>query len=85
MEDSDFASPGKPLRRYYKAALVEVFQPPNVHQRKLGRYVWVQGYSEHPDRRFPHYPASELKFLAKQGNWTLRLVRNPKPEDWQRP
>lgn len=40
MEDSDFASPGKPMRRYYKAALVEVFQPGNVHHQTL-KEAWL--------------------------------------------
>lgn len=82
MDNDGYATPGKPVRRFYKAALVEVFKPPNVHRRKLGRYVWVQGYSEHPNQRHPHYPAAHLKAWAKAEGFTLRLIRKPKPEDW---
>jgi hypothetical protein len=73
------------VRRYYKAALVEVFQPPNVHQRKLGRYVWVQGYSDHPDGRLPHVSARHLRRQAEIMGYAVRLVSKPTKEDWQRP
>lgn len=76
MTDDNFASPGKPVRRYYRAAL--------VHQlNRLGRYVWVQGYSEHPDCRLPHVSARHLRRQAELMGYTVRLVRKPKPEDWQ--
>jgi hypothetical protein len=81
-KDDNWASPGKPVKRFFKAALVELFIQGGPHRRTLGTYKWVQGYSEHPDGRFPHYPARVLRQLPSV---TARLVRKPTKEDWYAP
>lgn len=74
MTDNDnWASPGKPVKRFFKAGGQRVWQ--------FYKYTfqWVQAYSEHPDGREPHYSARDLR---ERKDITARIVRKPTKEDY---
>lgn len=67
-KDDNWASPGKPVKRFFKSAKWE------------DRFL---GWSEHPDGRFPLYPVKLLRQRAQDEGFTLRLIRKPTKEDWE--
>jgi len=69
-------------KRFYRAHLVEVGY--RDKRRWTVYYRWVVGYSEHPDGRWPNYPRKHLELAARAAGARAHIIRNPKPEDWQR-